>query len=79
MTEMRHLQSYLGPLDHLIGAMVHLVTVERLLLQLTRVHELMDSEPHLLSDQGRLVRSLAHTLAAATTRLPPEALQSPGK
>jgi hypothetical protein len=26
--EMRHLQSYLGPLDHLIGAVVHLVTVD---------------------------------------------------
>ncbi len=24
----RHLQSYLGPLDHLIGAVVHLVTVD---------------------------------------------------
>jgi hypothetical protein len=26
--EMRHLQSYLGPLDHLIVAVVHLVTVD---------------------------------------------------
>ncbi len=26
--EMRHLRSYLGPLDHLIGAVVHLVTVD---------------------------------------------------
>jgi hypothetical protein len=25
--EMRHLQSYLGPWDYLIGAVVHLVTV----------------------------------------------------
>jgi hypothetical protein len=26
--EMRHLRSYLGPLEHLIGAVVHLVTVD---------------------------------------------------
>jgi hypothetical protein len=29
-----HLQSYLGPLDHLIGAVVHLVTVDYYILPL---------------------------------------------
>ncbi len=35
--ETRHLLSYLGPLDHLIGAVVHLVTVDYVLVITTDI------------------------------------------